>query len=111
MELSLRGFLTRLLGIREAVVEEVSIEQEADERSVIVRIRQRVWCTRSAVSELTHRERCAGSGVGIGDPDSRPPVGRNADFGQSGRTSCRIELNVDDATRPQLGTTRLARSS
>ena len=70
-----------------------------------------VWCARLTVSELTHRERCAGSGVGIGDPDSRPPVGRNADFGQSGRTSCRIELNVDDATRPQLGATRLARSS
>lgn len=41
MELSLRGFLTRLLGIREAVVEDVSIEQETDGRSVIVRIRQR----------------------------------------------------------------------
>jgi transposase len=41
MELSLRGFLTRLLGIREAVVEDVFIEQESGGTSVIVRIRLR----------------------------------------------------------------------
>jgi transposase len=41
MELSLRAFLTRILGIREVVVEDVSIEQESDEEAVVVRIRQR----------------------------------------------------------------------
>ena len=40
MELSLRGFLTRLLGIREAVVEEVLIEEEAGP-AVVLRLRQR----------------------------------------------------------------------
>lgn len=51
MELSLRGFLTRLLGIREAVVEEVHIE-EAEGPAVILRLRQRA----------TRRPRCSRCG-------------------------------------------------
>lgn len=41
MELGLRGFLTRLVGIREVMVEEVFIEREEDGPAVILRIRPR----------------------------------------------------------------------
>jgi len=51
MELSLRGFLTRILGICEAVVEDVRIEAEAGP-AVILRIRQRA----------TRRPRCSRCG-------------------------------------------------
>jgi len=50
-----------------------------------------VWCARLTVSELTHRERPAGSGIGIGDPDSRPAPDENDDSRSSGRILSSIE--------------------
>lgn len=63
MELSLRGFLTRLVGVREAVVEEVRIEVEEGAPAVVIRLRQRAprrpHCSRCghAVSGDGHQAR------------------------------------------------------
>jgi len=63
MELSLRGFLTRILGIREAVVEEVATEEEEGAPVVVLRIRlrarRRPRCSRcgKAVAGRGHQER------------------------------------------------------